>query len=141
MKKRIIAIIMMCCMLFMIVPSTIHAVQIYPVQPMWDNTNSFTAKINFSGTTGTVSVVINGDVGVTNITADISLYYKNTSGSWVEIEKDWDYDVDQDWLAIDESFTGVAGREYKIEVNGTVTKGGYAEEISKTATATCPRTK
>lgn len=139
MKRKLIAFIMVCCVLFMLVPATIQATEPLVIQPRWANTNTFTAKINFSGTAGSVSVFINGDVGVTNITADVSLYYKNTSGSWVEIEKNWDYDVDQDFLSISESFTGVAGREYKIEISGTVTKGGYAESISKTATATCPR--
>lgn len=138
MRKRTIAIITLCCVLFTLVPATVQAVHIEPVQPLWDNTSYITADINFNGTIGSISVFICGKSGVTNITADVSLYYKNTSGSWVEIEKNWDYDVDQDWLTIDESFTGVAGREYKIEVDGTVTKSGYAEVISKTASATCP---
>ena len=41
-------------------------------------------------------------------------------------------------LGASDSFTGVAGREYKIVVNGTVTKGGYTESFSKSATAVCP---
>ena len=136
MKKSVISIIMICCILFMSASVTLQAAQ---VQPRWDNISYITAEIGFSRTNGTVSFIIVGDPGVSNITADIRLYYKNTSGSWVEIAKDWDYDVDQDILAISESFTGVAGREYKIEVSGTVTKNGHAESISKTATATCPR--
>ena len=45
---------------------------------------------------------------------------------------------DADKLIIDEDFTGVSGREYKIELSGTVYKDGYGEAISKTTTKTCP---
>lgn len=106
---------------------------------MWDNTRGVTATLSFNGNTGNVAVTIIGKSGVTNITADIKLYYKNSSGSWVEIDKDWSYDVDQMTLTATESFAGVEGQEYKIEVSGSVTMDGYAEPISKTATATCPR--
>ena len=68
---------------------------------------------------------------------EVKLYYKNTSGSWIEVDKDWNYDVNSSTFAVSETFTGVSGREYKIEAKGTVTKAGYAETISKTATATC----
>lgn len=139
MRKRIITIFLLCCVLFALIPATAQAAQIEKTQLRWNNTSYITAGIKFNGTSGFVSVFICGKSGVTNITADVKLYYKNTSGSWVEIEMNWDYDVDQDCLTIGESFTGVAGREYKIEVSGTVTKDGYAEPISKTATSTCPR--
>lgn len=126
-------------MVMTIMPLTIQAVQKEPLSPMWTNVNGLDAFISFNGTTGTVLFSVVGQSGVTNISVDIKLYYKSTSGSWIEIDKDWDYNVNQMTLTAIESFDGVAGREYKIEVSGTVTKGGYAEPISKTATATCPR--
>lgn len=139
MKKRLIPVLLVCCMLFSILPLTTFAAQPEVVYPMWDNTRGVTATLSFNGNTGNVAVTIIGKSGVTNITADIKLYYKNSSGSWVEIDKDWSYDVDQMTLTATESFAGVEGQEYKIEVSGSVTMDGYAEPISKTATATCPR--
>ena len=78
-----------------------------------------------------------GKNGVSNITAEVKLYYQNASGSWVKDSREWNYDVDQMYLTIRESFTGVPGREYKIEINATVTKKGVGEDISKTVTGTC----
>lgn len=52
--------------------------------------------------------------------------------------KKWTYSVDDEELYIDEDFTGVSGREYKIELSGTVYKDGYGEAISETTTKTCP---
>ena len=72
---------------------------------------------------------------VSNITAGIKLYYKNSTGSWIEIDKGWDYNVNQMYLTVIESFSGVAGREYKIEVTANLTKNGVTEDISTTSTA------
>ena len=89
---------------------------------------------------GTFNIFVSGKSGVTNITADVSLYWKNSSGVWQDTTRSWSYDVDQMTLSASDSFTGVAGREYKIVVNGTVTKDGYTESFSKSATAVCPGT-
>lgn len=109
-----------------------------PLTPMWDNTNTFTAYLVFSGTTGNITSTIMGKSGVSNITAEVKLYYKNSYGSWIKDSREWNYDVDQMYLTIRESFSGVPGREYKIEINATLTKNGVEEDISKTATAICP---
>ena len=138
MKKRIVAIVMMCCLIFSIVPISVQAALVEPIQPMWDNTTTVTANFSFDGTTGGFTVYVLGKSGVTNISVNIKLYYKNTSGSWTEIDTDWNYSVNQRIFSVSETFTGVADIEYKIEVSGTVTKNGYSEVISKTATAICP---
>ena len=140
MKKRIVTIIMALCLLFSLIPLTVHAAQVDPIQPMWDNTQTFTVNLGFNNTNGSVTVNIRGQFGVTNIAADVSLFYKNDSGRWVEIEKDWEYTTGQRDLTITEHFDGEAGQEYKIEVSATVTMNGHTEDIFKTATAICPRT-
>lgn len=136
MKKRIVlvvvTIIFMCTVL---VPVPVCGTAI---MPRWDNVSNITAYINFVGTSGRVIAVVTGDTGVTNITVSINLYYKNTSGSWVEVENNWDYNVSQQSLSVYESFTGVSGREYKIELTGTVTKNGCVENISASTTKVCP---
>lgn len=72
----------------------------------------------------------------------ILLMYINHCGRlrklWIVVPKNWTYSVDADKLIIDEDFTGVSGREYKIELSGTVYKDGYGESISETHTKTCP---
>lgn len=140
MKKRLFAIIIMSTMIFSMIPATVYAAQGETVMPMWDNASQITANVAFSNSKGTATVSILGKTGVSNISVVVKLFYKNTSGSWTEIDTDWEYNVDQRMLSISESFNAVAGREYKIEVSGTVTMNGYAESISKTATATCPTT-
>ena len=140
MKKRLFSLVMICCLLMAMIPVSVSAAQKETISPLWDNTNSVTASLDFNGTTGNVYISIMGQSGVSNITADVKLYYKNTFGTWTEIVKGWAYDVDQMYLVVSESFTGVPSREYKIEVSATVTKGGYGESISKTATEVCPIT-
>lgn len=72
----------------------------------------------------------------------ILLMYINHCGRlrklWIVVPKNWIYSVDDEELYINEDFTGVSGREYKIELSGTVYKDGYGEAISKTSTKTCP---
>ena len=88
-----------------------------------------------------IDVTVSGKSGVTNITATIKLYYKNSSGGWTEILKNWTYDVDQRILCESESFTAVEGREYKIVLSAHLDKNGVTETVSKTATAVCPSSK
>ncbi len=125
-------------MIFYMIPATVYAAQGEIVMPMWDNASQITAKISFLDGDGYAEVAILGKSGVTNISVDVKLFYKKPSGAWEEIATNWDYNVNQRMLSINESFNAVAGREYKIEVSGTVTMNGYAESISKTATAVCP---
>ena len=104
----------------------------------WTNVRSVEGRITFNGTSGNYTMSILGYSGVSKITATATLYYKNSSGKWIVVPKNWTYSVDADKLIIDEDFTGVSGREYKIELSGTVYKDGYGEAISETNTKTCP---
>ena len=137
MKKRILSILL--CGLFMFHMSIfVGAAQPPSINPLWDNVKGITATLTFNGNTGNVTVVVSGKTNVTNITATVDLYYKTTSGSWIEIEKNWSYNVNQQTMVILESFNATPGREYKIIINGKTTLGGYEEVFSKTTTATCP---
>lgn len=138
MKNRIIAVFMTCCMLLSFFSFNAFAAQQEPILPRWTNTSVVSASLNFVGTTGNVDVSITGKTGVTNITAEIKLYYKTAAGTWDEYPQGWTYNVDQQVLVVNETFTGLRGCEYKIELEATVTKDGYGEVITKTATDTCP---
>lgn len=138
--KKTVSIILACVFMLSTMSIGIFGAVPEQISPMWNNAFTFTAEMSFVQTTGRVAVTILGQSGVNNITAEIKLYYKNTSGSWTEIPQGWNYNVNQQFLSINESFTGVAGREYKIEVEANVKKNNIVETLSKTATAVCPRT-
>ena len=104
----------------------------------WTNVRSLQGSITFNRTSGNYTMSVIGDSGVTKITATAILYYKNSSGKWIVVPKNWTYSVDDEELYINEDFTGVSGREYKIELSGTVYKYGYGKAISETTTKTCP---
>ena len=104
----------------------------------WTNIISVNGSISFNGTSGLYKMIISGQKDVTNITATATLYYKNSSGSWVEIPKDWSYDVDDNRLIISETFTAVSGREYKVEFEATVSTPDYDEPVQDTQIETCP---
>ena len=141
MKKRLVLLIMSCCMFFCIFPVSSYAALPPQVEPQWTNTMNVSAEIYYDNNTGYVDVTVSGKSGVTNITATIKLYYKNSSGGWTEILKNWTYDVDQRILCESESFTAVEGREYKIVLSAHLDKNGVTETVSKTATAVCPSSK
>ena len=104
----------------------------------WTNIISVNGSISFNGTSGLYKMIIRGQNDVTNITATATLYYKNSSGSWVEIPKDWSYDVDDNRLIISETFTAVSGREYKVEFEAIVSTPDYDEPVQDTQIETCP---
>lgn len=138
MKKRIVSCLIICFILFSMTSVTVQAVKLDPIFPQWANVVSASADISFTGENGNVTISINGKNGVSNITADIQLYYKDSRGTWIEIEKDWNYSVNQMMLIATETFIGVSGREYKIDVDIKVKKGTSTETIFKTASAVCP---
>lgn len=137
MKRTIILWFVTCCIMLSITPVAVQAAKPDSIVPLWTNTLSVTANLSFNDTTGNVTLSVIGRSGVTNITADIRLYYKNANGIWTEIETDWTYDVNQITLTSTETFTGIPGCLYKIEAIIHVKKASYSESITKTATATC----
>ena len=104
----------------------------------WSNIRSVTASIDFSGTSGNYSFSIDGKTNVSRITATAKLFYKTSGGRWIEVNKDWSYDVNADFIDKSESFTGVSGREYKIVLAATVYINASGEPVTKTTYGTCP---
>lgn len=136
--KRKIAIILLCVVMTLCMSTALCAsdggIELY----RWDNVSSMIGTISFDKTSGNYSMAVSGASGVNKITATATLYYKNSSGEWVETSTKWTYSVDSRRLLIDEDFTGVSGREYKVELEATVYKNGYGEEVTHTSTKTCP---
>lgn len=111
-------------------------VSVGAVQPRWDVTVMVDMELSFSGNSGTAGVFIAANPGTDNITATLTLYRLNNAGDWVE-QMSWDYDVNDDYLSAIETFTGTSGREYKLELEATVTKGSSSDNISKTVYESC----
>ena len=134
-KKTLCTVLLAALMLACALPASAAAPD--QITPLWDNIATLTPTLIFYNNTGYLSVTIQGENETSNITATARLYYKSTSGSWIEISQNWDYDVDQTALYITETFSGVSGREYKVEIDIEVTVGNYTESESVTVTATC----
>ena len=117
---------------------TCLSVSVGAADARWVNAAAIDDQITFSGTSGEYSAMIEGKSGVTKITAIATLYYKNSAGNWIEMSTDWSYSESSDILVIEEDFTGVSGREYKVVLDIVVYKGTSSESITQTVTKTCP---
>lgn len=136
--KRKIALLLAVIMAMTMLCMSVNAAEAVEYGLQWDNIFMVSGgTLAFSGTTGNYFVDIIGNVGVERITATVELYYKNFWGNWVEVDMGWEYDVDSDYLTIDEDFTAVRGREYKAVLTATVYLDGVGEEVTKTSTADC----
>lgn len=103
----------------------------------FSNINRVDLSIIFKSGTGYVTAQIDGRADVSNITATIDLYYKGTSGDWIPITTDWQYNEnDSSWVA-SETFTGKRGTEYKVVLTAEVSRKGYGEPITKEYKGTC----
>lgn len=101
------------------------------VVPYWVNTASIDGDLYTNGSTGNISAVIIGNSNVTQITAQATLYYKNTSNKWVKTTTDWEFSSNSSILAIDEDFSAVSGRTYKVVLEVDVYANGYTETITR----------
>jgi len=134
MKKRIVSLVLSAVLLLgMCVPILASD---DGVMPCWDNIVTVGGGVTFDGTSGNYSMVIEGATGASHITATATLYYTNVRGNWMK-STTWTYDEYADELNIDEDFTGISGRDYKVELSATVYLNGYGEPLTRTDKATC----
>lgn len=101
------------------------------VSPYWVNTSSVRGYLTVNGNDGNISVLVNGNANVTQITATATLYYKNSSNRWVQTNTVWNYSVNSDLLAINEDFAASSGTTYKVVLEAYVYANGYIETITK----------
>ncbi len=135
MKKRIVSLVLSAVLLLgMCVP--ILASDDADIMPCWTNIVAVDGGVGFDGTSGNYSLVIEGMLDVSHITATATLYYTNVRGNWMQ-STTWTYDEYSDTLCIDEDFTGISGRDYKVELSATVYMNGYGEPLTRTDKATC----
>lgn len=105
------------------------------IMPLWDNTVAANCNIQFT-TSGVGIVVIGVDAyessAVINVTA--TLYRVRVLLSDVEIDT-WT-GTDTGSFAMEEYFTPEKGKKYRLELEATVSYGGYDEPISLSDTRT-----
>lgn len=126
MKTIVLAILMVSCL-----ASSVLAVSIVPIEPLWDNVNRVSCEISFDGTEGTVYCDITAISSATSITGTLTLY---ESGREIN---SWDIDSDLPFVTINESFTGTKGRTYTLELEAAVTARGSSETITRTVSEKC----
>ena len=135
MKKRIVSFVLSAILLLgMCVPTLASDGE--GIMPCWSNIIMVDGALTFAGTSGNYSLAIEGMPGVSRITATAVLYYTNVRGNWMK-STTWTYDVSADELNIDEDFTGVSGRDYKVEISATVYMNGYGEPLTRTDKGSC----
>lgn len=136
MTKRI-SVLLVAAMLISCFCMTCLADDEYGVMPCWTYIYSVDKNIAFSGTSGNYSLSMLCVDEVDEIEATATLYYLNSRENWVQ-QKEWTYSVTDCELYIDEDFTAVAGRTYKVEFEATVYSGSDSESVSASTTKVCP---
>ena len=129
--KKVLQTIMLAILMVGCLTSNVIAAVIVPIEPMWDNVNRIACEISFEGTEGTVHCDITAVSSATSIVGTLTLYE-----SGCEIDS-WDIDTDLPFVTINESFTGIKGRTYTLELDAVVTARGSSETITRTAYERC----
>lgn len=132
--KKVYSLILVITLMFCLITSVSGT---DTIQPLWDHTASVFASIDFDGTEGTFTASVIGDREVTDIYATAYLYYKDSSGNWIEVTP-WGAVTNTSSLGMDRNFTGISGVEYKCDFTAYVYVGTDCEEITYTAYETCP---
>lgn len=125
-KTMVLAILMVGCL-----SSNAFAAVIAPIEPLWDNVEYVDCRVTFDGTEGTVFCDITPSSSAASITGTLTLY---ESGREID---SWDIDNDLPFVSIIESFTGIKGRTYTLELEAVVTVRGVSETITRTVSKKC----
>lgn len=130
MRKALACLICMAVVCSMI--TSICSVNNASVKPLYDNARKVDCTLSFDGTAGSVSCKIQGVSGTTSIKGTLTLYCVNT------VIRTWNIDASKASVSIDDDFTGVSGKWYRLTLDVDVTANGVTEPIWKTTTRQCP---
>ena len=131
MTRRCVSIVLLVFCIAGCINLHAFAAETAPVVPMWDTVNRVTCQISFNGTAGSVSCNISADAGTDSIVGTLTLYEND-----VEIDS-WIIDVNRSYVTIYDSFTGIKGRTYRLELDVDVTCDGITEPIEVASTKVC----
>lgn len=102
------------------------------VKPLYDNARRVDCTLSFDGTAESVSCKIQGASGTTSIKGTLTLYCVNS------VIRTWNIDTSKTSVSIDDDFTGVSSKWYRLTLDADVTANGVKEPIGKTTTRQCP---
>lgn len=135
--KKIVSLLLMCTILVLSLNSVAFAAQIETpvVTPRWTYISSITGELAvINEGDGVFSAFVNGYTDVTRITASANLYFLNSNNRWVEMPRDWEYDVYATELIMNETFSASSDFQYKVVVSIDVYSGNNVESVVRTFT-------
>ena len=100
------------------------------IDPYWANLTSLDVGLSFSSGKGTISGVVIGNTGTTQITANAVLECLNSNGTYTRVASWNNYSVSGDLLVISETCYVTRGYTYRLTITTTVYKNGVGETVS-----------
>ncbi|MDR1329578.1 MAG: hypothetical protein LBK23_08270 [Oscillospiraceae bacterium] len=97
----------------------------------WDNTQTITLALSFSGGNANASCIINGKSNAESISATFSLRVKDSDGTYSTVHTWSSVSVTGKTLTFSNSTSATQGKTYRLYVSATVTNtAGTAEAVS-----------
>ena len=106
------------------------------VQPQWEYVSTTSADISFSGPSGTATAAATRINGVTTKLEGTLTIYRKSGSSWIYVDSISGSTTMS--LALELSFTGISGAEYKAVLDVIAYSGSSSESASASDTAICP---
>ncbi|ATW26328.1 hypothetical protein [Candidatus Formimonas warabiya] len=100
------------------------------ITPYWQNTDSIKAELSFSGAEANAYARVLGKVGVTKITATVTLQRKSTSGTLTTVKTWSGLEEMGNELVCNESYYVTRGYTYRLTISAKVYKGADYESVS-----------
>lgn len=104
----------------------------------WEDANTCSASLSFSGRTGTCTAVIRTSESTAKINATMTLYRIGSDGVLVKVAS-WTGLTGTGRLSTSKTYyNAVSGSGYRLAVSGTVTSSSGTSNVSAWRNATCP---
>ena len=100
------------------------------ITPYWQNTDIVDTRPSFSGAKAITYARVIGKVGVTKITAIVTLQRKDASGIFTTVKTWSGLEALGEELVFNDSYYVVRGYTYRLTINAKVYKGSSYESVS-----------
>lgn len=102
---------------------------------LWNNTDTVSVMLNFSGNRASCASIIHAKSGTTKISATVLL--KQVTSNGTKTVKSWSQSASSDTLYFDKEYYVTSGYTYELEVNANVYRNGIVENVSVTDRDSC----
>ena len=134
-KRIILAVLSFLMATLLAIPSFAALPQIDEIQ--WQNTKMVTCDVLISGNQGTATASIIGKTG-SSVQGSVELYETISGVTTLIYSNSKPASSAPPRVSFTYSFTVQSGATYYLELNGTVSKGGYDEPITASDTEVIP---